>query len=101
MNQISIDRYGRMATQYRADANKILEVKAAEADAENKHLKGLGLARQRGAIIQGLADLITSFSDSIRGVDTTDVMDLLMTNQYFDMLGELGQRDSVSTVMLR
>jgi hypothetical protein len=36
-----------------AEAEKIMVVKAAEADAEAKYLAGTGIARQRQAIING------------------------------------------------
>merc|ERR1711988_1614613 len=53
-NDINASRRMREAQQEKAEAEKILQVKAAEADAESKHLSGVGVARQRAAIVEGL-----------------------------------------------
>ena len=53
MNQINAEQRKREAASYQADAQKILKVKAAEADAESKYLSGLGVARQRKAVVDG------------------------------------------------
>lgn len=56
----------REAASEKADAEKILLVKAAEADAESKYLSGLGVAKQRKAIVEGLRDTINTFSSHVR-----------------------------------
>lgn len=53
MNEINAAQRQRVAAQDRAEAEKIMVVKAAEADAEAKYLAGTGMARQRQAIING------------------------------------------------
>ena len=40
MNEINTQRRQRVAAQEKAEADKILKVKAAEADMEAKHLSG-------------------------------------------------------------
>ena len=47
MNEINAAQRMRVAAQDRAEAEKIMVVKAAEADAEAKYLAGTGIARQR------------------------------------------------------
>ena len=59
----------RVANAYKADAEKILLVKAAEADSESKHLMGLGIARQRKALVDGLQDTVSQFSSDVRVCD--------------------------------
>ena len=54
MNQINAERRLRLAAEEKAEGNKILVIKAAEADAESKYLSGVGLAKRRSAIIAGL-----------------------------------------------
>ncbi|MCI22015.1 hypersensitive-induced response protein 1-like, partial [Trifolium medium] len=39
-----------MAASDKAEAEKILQIKRAEGEAESKYLSGLGIARQRQAI---------------------------------------------------
>ncbi|KAM0033609.1 hypothetical protein Hdeb2414_s0016g00488091 [Helianthus debilis subsp. tardiflorus] len=41
----------RMAATEKAEAEKILQIKRAEGEAESKYLSGLGIARQRQAIV--------------------------------------------------
>merc|ERR550537_185642 len=65
MNQVESQRRMRMATQEKAEAEKILVVKAAEADAESKCLSGRGLARQRKAIVDGLKESVLEFNDGV------------------------------------
>ena len=66
----------------RSEAEKIEVVKAAEADAESKYLAGVGVARQRKAIVDGMKESVSSFSDSVQGTTPKDVMDLVLVTQY-------------------
>ena len=90
MNEINASRRLREAAKEKAEADKITQVKAAEADAESKYLSGVGVARQRQAIVGGLQDSIIEFSGEIAGTTPKDVMDLLLLTQYFDMLKDVG-----------
>jgi len=47
MNEINAQRRLKDAATAKADGEKILLVKAAEADKEAKYLSGLGVAQQR------------------------------------------------------
>jgi hypothetical protein len=71
-------------------------VKAAEADAESKYLNGLGIARQRKAIVDGLRDTVNEFSHEVSGTGPQDVMDLLLMTQYFEMVKDLGKTGSTT-----
>ena len=57
MNDINAAQREQIAAQARGEADKILKVKQAEAEAESKALQGDGVARQRQAIIKGLQSL--------------------------------------------
>ncbi len=66
--------------------NKIKIVTAAEAEAEKGRLRGFGIAEQRKAIVDGLADI------KIKGqcrLDKEQIMSILLTNQYLDTLNNL------------
>lgn len=63
-----------------------MQVKAAEASAESKYLNGLGIARERKAIVDGLRGSVEEFSETVEGATPKDVMDLILLTQYFDML---------------
>mmetsp|Transcript_708 Transcript_708/g.1526 ORF Transcript_708/g.1526 Transcript_708/m.1526 type:complete len:295 (+) Transcript_708:120-1004(+) len=91
MNEINAASRLRVAASYKADAEKILQVKAAEAEGESKYLSGMGVAKQRQAIVQGLRDTVSSFTTEVEGAGPQDVMDLLLITQYFDMLRDMGK----------
>jgi len=100
MNQIESQRRMRMAAQEKAEAEKILVVKAAEADAEAKELSGQGVARQRKAIVEGLKDSVVQFNEGVHGTSPADVMQLMMVTQYLDMLKDVGTKDTATTVFI-
>ena len=90
MNQINASKRMREAAHFKADADKIKQVKAAEADAESRYLSGMGVARQRQAIVNGLKDSVLDFRKDVKGATAGDVMDLLLLTQYFDLLKDVG-----------
>lgn len=92
MNEINASQRLREAAKEKAEAEKILQVKAAEADAESKYLSGMGVARQRKAIVEGLKDTVNEFSTQVAGANANDVMDLLLITQYFDMMKDVGHK---------
>jgi len=98
MNEINANRRLKEASQFRADAAKITLVKAAEAEAESKYLSGLGVAKQRKAIMEGLQNSVQEFQDNVNGTSATEVLSLLMITQYFDMLHSVGTREKTVTV---
>jgi regulator of protease activity HflC (stomatin/prohibitin superfamily) len=86
MNEINASQRMREAATERAEAEKIMLVKAAEAEADSKELLGRGVARQRKAMVDGLKSTFNEFAESVPGSGTADVMELLLVTQYFDML---------------
>jgi len=100
MNDINAAQRSQVAAQARGEAEKILKVKQAEADAESKALAGKGIAAERQAIIEGLRSSIENFRDSVPGATPEDVMALVLLTQYFDTLKEIGTRTGSSTVFL-
>ena len=65
-----------------------------------KYLAGVGISRQRLAIIEGLRDSVLGFTDNVDGVETKDVMDLVLVTQYFDTLKEIGAHPKSSTIFV-
>eukprot|EP00051_Salpingoeca_urceolata_P010266 m.125057 g.125057 ORF g.125057 m.125057 type:complete len:287 (+) comp16644_c1_seq2:320-1180(+) len=100
MNEINAARRLRDAATDRAEAEKILVVKAAEADAESKYLSGTGVARQRKAIVDGLRESVMAFSDSVEGTNAKDVMDLVLLTQYFDTLKDIGANSKTNIAFI-
>jgi regulator of protease activity HflC (stomatin/prohibitin superfamily) len=90
MNEIQTQQRLQVAAAAKGEANKILVVKNAEADAESKHLQGEGIAKQRRAIVDGLRESIAAFTDQIGGVSAAEVLKLVLMTQYFDTMKEIG-----------
>jgi regulator of protease activity HflC (stomatin/prohibitin superfamily) len=67
MNEINSSKRLKYSVAERAEGDKILQVKAAEAEAEAKYLSGVGVAKQRKAIVDGLRTSIVDFADHVEG----------------------------------
>lgn len=100
MNEINAAQRLQLASVYKGEADKILQVKRAEAEAEAKYLGGVGVARQRQAITDGLRENILNFSHKVEGASAKEVMDLIMITQYFDTLKDLGNSSKNTTVFI-
>ena len=90
MNEINAAQREQVAATARGEAEKILKVKQAEAEAESKALQGQGIANQRKAIIEGLKDSVEAFSKAVEGSTPQDVMMLVLVTQYLDTMKEIG-----------
>ena len=100
MNDINAAQREREATVSRAETNKMLLVKQAEAEAESKRLQGEGIANQRKAIIAGLKDSVEDFAKTVPGSTPQDVMQLVLMTQYFDTLKDIAANDHTNTVLI-
>ena len=100
MNDINAAQREREATVSRAETNKLLLVKQAEAEAESKRLQGEGIANQRKAIISGLKDSVEDFAKTVPGSTPQDVMQLVLMTQYFDTLKDIAANDRTNTVLI-
>ena len=86
MNEINAAQRKRVAAQELANADKIKIVTAAEAEAEKDRLHGVGIAQQRRAIVDGLAESIQELKNANIGMSEEQIMSILLTNQYLDTL---------------
>ena len=100
MNDINAAQREQVAANARGEAEKILVVKKAEAEAESKALQGQGIANQRKAIIEGLQSSIEQFQKVVEGASAKEVMQLVMVTQYFDTLKSIGESDKTNTLFL-
>lgn len=102
MNEINAQLRIKNAAKAKAEGEKIVRVKQAEAEKESKYLSGLGVAQQRKAIVDGLKDSIQDFSgeNGVPGTTPKDVMDLLLLTQYFDALRDIGTSGGAKTLFL-
>ena len=100
MNDINAAQREQVAANARGEAEKILVVKKAEAEAESKALQGQGIANQRKAIIEGLQLSVEQFQKAVEGATSKDVMQLVLVTQYFDTLKAIGESDKTNTLFL-
>jgi len=94
MNEINAALRMRVAASEKGEAERILKVKAAEAEAQSKALQGKGIADQRRAIIDGLKESVEDFQTTIKGSTSQEIMNLVLMTQYFDTLKEIGQNSN-------
>ena len=99
MNEINRQARLRIAVESESEAKKMQLIKAAEAEAEAKKLSGIGLAEQRKAIVDGLTSSISNFVDHV-DINPQQVMQIIMMNQYFDTLKELGANSKSTCVFV-
>ncbi|EHI69134.1 SPFH domain-containing protein [Streptococcus ictaluri] len=92
MNEINAAQRKRVAAQELANADKIKIVTAAEAEAEKDRLHGVGIAQQRKAIVDGLADSIQELKEANISLNEEQIMSILLTNQYLDTLNTFALR---------
>lgn len=100
MNEINAATRMRMAAAEKGEADRILKVKAAEAEAQSKALQGKGIADQRKAIIEGLRDSVEQFQQAVEGSTAKDVMTLVLMTQYFDTLQNIGEHSNTNTILM-
>uniref|UniRef100_A0A7S3QBH7 Band 7 domain-containing protein n=2 Tax=Chaetoceros debilis TaxID=122233 RepID=A0A7S3QBH7_9STRA len=100
MNEINSSKRLKFAVAERAEGEKILKVKSAEAEAEAKYLSGVGVAKQRKAIVDGLKSSIVDFTDGVKGSTSKDTLDLLLLTQYFDCIKDVGTDKRCKTTLI-
>ena len=100
MNEINASQRKRVAAQELAEADKIKIVTAAEAEAEKDRLHGVGIAEQRKAIVDGLADSIKELKGANVDLTEEQIMSILLTNQYLDTLNNFADKEGNNTIFL-
>lgn len=98
MNDINAAVREREAATARGDANKVIMIKAAEAEAASKQLQGEGIANERRAIAAGIKDSVEMLRGAT-GVEASEALATLTLTQQMDTLREIGAQAG-STVIL-
>ena len=98
MNEINEAQRKQVAAKSLAEAEKITITVKAEAEKQKMIMRGQAIAGQRNAIIEGLASQVQQLQE--RGYTIDQVMSILLTNQYFDVLSELAQSTNTNTLMI-
>lgn len=100
MNEINAAARMRLAATEKAEAEKMFQIKKAEGETEAKYISGLGISRQRQAILDGLRDSMLSFSSNVSKTSPKEVMDMVLLTQYFDTMKEIGANSKSSAVFI-
>lgn len=100
MNEINTAKREQEAATARGEANKTIQIKAAEAQAEADRLRGKGLADQRMEIVSGLRKSIEDLHHAIPGASNEEVMTMLMMTQYMEALEKIGGQAKSSVIMM-
>lgn len=100
MNEINASKRLKYAVAERAEGDKIIKVKSAEAEAEAKYLSGVGVAKQRKAIVDGLKSSIVDFTEGVKGASSKETLDLLLLTQYFDCIKDVGSAPNCKTTFI-
>jgi len=98
MNAINAAKRQREAATETAEAQKVLQVKAAEADAEAKFLAGSGISRMRQAMAQGVKESMQSMVTA--GLSPQDAMHMMVTTQYIDTLKDFATNPNATAIMV-
>lgn len=89
MSKVVASQRLREAALNEAEAMKVRVVKEAEAEKDSRILLGEGVAGERQAIIDGLKRSIDDMK-GIPGLNTHEVMNLIVMSQYFDTVKAIG-----------
>ncbi|MDF7641682.1 SPFH domain-containing protein [Bifidobacterium sp. ESL0784] len=98
MDSINAAQREKEATRQRADAQRIQIETQATADAEKTRLQGEGQANYRREIANGIVDQIKSLQGV--GMDIADVNNVVLFNQYLDVMRSLSESGNAKTVVL-
>lgn len=99
MNRINEEIRNKSANEAQGDAEKVLKVKQAEADAEVKRLQGQGVAMEREAIAEGWKQSIEKVKEGTSLDDSAATFLLLYTN-WTDMLRAVGTTKNSTMVFM-
>lgn len=98
MNRINSAQREQQAAQALAEAERIKVVTEARAQAEAMEQAGIGIARQRKAIAEGIADSLDAIRES--GVSAQEANTLFLFTQWSDMMERFAKDGAASTVVL-
>ncbi|MCU0328713.1 MAG: SPFH domain-containing protein [Chitinophagales bacterium] len=98
MNRINASEREKIAAQYEGDAQRILIVEKAKAEAESKRLQGQGIADQRREIARGLEESVEVLNRV--GINSQEASALIVVTQHYDTLHSLGEHTNSNLILL-
>jgi regulator of protease activity HflC (stomatin/prohibitin superfamily) len=98
MNRINASEREKIAAQFEGDAQRILIVERAKAEAESKRLQGQGIADQRREIARGLEESVEVLNRV--GINSQEASALIVVTQHYDTLQSLGEQTNSNLILL-
>jgi len=98
MNRINAAEREKVAAQHEGDAQRILIVERAKAEAESKRLQGKGIADQRREIARGLEESVDTLNSA--GINPQEASALIVITQHYDTLQSIGADSSSNLILL-
>jgi regulator of protease activity HflC (stomatin/prohibitin superfamily) len=98
MNRINASEREKTAAQFEGDAQRILIVERAKAEAESKRLQGKGIADQRREIARGLEESVEVLNGA--GINSQEASALIVITQHYDTLQSIGADSSSNLILL-
>ncbi|MFD0964654.1 SPFH domain-containing protein [Pseudofulvibacter geojedonensis] len=98
MNRINAAEREKVAAQYEGDAQRILIVEKAKAEAESKRLQGQGIADQRREIARGLEESVDVLNNV--GINSQEASALIVVTQHYDTLQSIGGETNSNLILL-
>ena len=98
MNRINAAEREKIAAQHEGDAQRILIVERAKAEAESKRLQGKGIADQRREIARGLEESVDTLNKA--GINPQEASALIVITQHYDTLHAIGSENKSNLILL-
>ena len=98
MNRINAAEREKVAAQHEGDAQRILIVERAKAEAESKRLQGKGIADQRREIAKGLEESVDTLNKA--GINPQEASALIVITQHYDTLQAIGSESESNLILL-
>jgi len=98
MNRINAAEREKVAAQHEGDAQRILIVERAKAEAESKRLQGKGIADQRREIARGLEESVDVLNRA--GINSQEASALIVITQHYDTLQSIGSDTNSNLILL-
>ena len=98
MNRINASEREKVAAQFEGDAQRILIVERAKAEAERKRLQGQGIADQRREIARGLEDSVKVLNNV--DINSQEASALIVVTQHYDTLQSVGSASNSNLILM-
>ena len=98
MNRINASEREKVAAQFEGEAQKILIVEKAKAEAESKRLQGQGIADQRREIARGLEDSVKVLNGV--NINSQEASALIVVTQHYDTLQSVGAEANSNLILM-